>query len=55
MSQNVIDEDIGQCRRRLCACTTTKELNYNRLFSEPPIVVYREKHVMLRIISAAAI
>jgi len=67
MSQNVIDEVVGQCRKRLRAWVKAKGhyfehlLNtgynshiHNRMFSEPSdtLAVYRGKHVMFCVISA---
>jgi len=53
ISRNVIDEAVGQWRKRLRAIVKAKGhhsehlLNLIRLFSEPP-TVYRGKHVVLR-------
>jgi len=62
ISQNVTDEAVGQCRKRLRACVKAKGhhfefehlLNFYRIVSEPP-TVYQGKHVMFRVISVAAI
>jgi len=55
ISQNVIDEAVGQWRKRLRASMKAKlkpavfraNTLHNRLFSEPP-TVYRGKHVVSR-------